>query len=96
MAARLCPQVLQAYPGVHRLDLFFGPLPFKVGAFWMNHFGVTAASWRSLSFIGGLLIVLLSGTIVIALGDGWAVACFAMAAMAYLGNNLLDASLLSG
>jgi hypothetical protein len=78
------PTIQQAYPHARREDLFYGPVIFKVGAFWMNHFGVSAASWRSLSFIGGLLTILLSGAIVIALGDGWVVACFAMATMAYL------------
>ena len=62
------PSVLDAFPDTGRFDLFYGPVGFYLGAFWMKISGVSAWNWRLLSFAGGISIIMLSALIVRALG----------------------------
>jgi hypothetical protein len=68
------PSVLDAFPDTGRFDLFYGPVGIYLGAWWMNLAGVSEWNWRMLSFVGGASILVLTATLVCAIGGGhfWA------------------------
>jgi len=72
------PAILGAFPETGRFDLFYGPVGFRLGSIWMRYMGVSATSWRMLSFLGGLLTVVLGGLLIIGLGGSWELAAIAM------------------
>ena len=62
------PSVLDAFPATGRFDLFYGPVGFCLGAWWMNFAGVSEWNWRILSFAGGVSIIVLPAMLVFAVG----------------------------
>ena len=62
------PSVLSGFPQTGRFDLFYGPVGIRLGATWMTLFGVNMWSWRSLSFAGGILVIVFSALLAYSLG----------------------------
>ena len=68
------PAVLAAFPKTGRtgrLDLFYGPVGIKLGALWLSYAGVSEWNWRIIGFVGGILIIALSGVLLSVLRCGW-------------------------
>ena len=65
------PAILAAFPKTGRLDLFFGPVGIKLGALWLSYAGVSEWNWRIIGFVGGILIIALSGALLAVLRCGW-------------------------
>jgi 4-amino-4-deoxy-L-arabinose transferase-like glycosyltransferase len=52
------PTIMGAFPHTSRLDLLYGPMIPYLGALEVKLFGLSATSWRLLSFLGGVAAVL--------------------------------------
>jgi len=57
------PSVLLQFPKTGRFDIFYGPVPFWLGALSFRCFGLSIWSWRILSFLFGTLLVVSCGAI---------------------------------
>ena len=62
------PSVLAEFPQAGRLDLFYGPVCFKLGALAFKLFGISPISFRLLSLLGALILTVASGLLVRVLG----------------------------
>jgi 4-amino-4-deoxy-L-arabinose transferase-like glycosyltransferase len=62
------PSVLNSFPHTMRSDLFYGPVPFWLGAATLKIFGLSLWSWRILGWLSGVVMVLESAWLVLRLG----------------------------
>lgn len=88
------PSVLADFPHTGRLDLFYGSIPFWVGAGSLRLFGLSLWSWRVLSWISGVILVLACAWFVLLLSGSRTYA--ALAAALVVMDPAVGSSLTSG